>query len=121
MNIFERVLKLDRRLRAINENLRLGVGYMESSDTYYMMCQVSGKVGAEYGLQYLTDEEIIEKCKELVKTKYTLITKACIDLINETVWLDKKEPVKVIMIVSKTHILADDGEEYPLDRLYIKE
>lgn len=121
MNIFERAVKLDRRLRAINENLRLGVGYLQESDIYYMVCQMKTSKREEYGLQHLTDDEIIEKCRNLIPQQYFPIIKACVDLIDEIVWLDKEKPVKVSMIVSKTHILADDGEEYPLDILYTKE
>lgn len=122
IKLLERVLRLQRRINALGLNVLIGVGIFERTQTQYIYLRSSK--GTDYSLSDLTDSEIIEKAKDLVKPKFKLIKgNICPDILNISVYIKQGDEFIELTVESITRegLLLSDGKVYSKDELYIKE
>ena len=121
IKLLERVLRLQRRLSALDIGVRIGVGIHDTGE-YFLFLGYKGK--SVYRVIHLTDSEIIEKAKALVKPKFKLIKgNICPDILNISVYVKQGEDFIELTVesISREGLLLSDGKVYSKDELYIKE
>jgi len=83
-----------------------------------------GTEKTEHGVKGLNIDELIKAAWRLKTPKWTKLSTVCLDLINQTVWVDKTIEIKIVSIVmGKTGAVIKDeqGNTHLIDNLYIKE
>ena len=123
IKLYERALRLQRRLSAIDDRLLIGVGTGYYNKEPYMYCALKGSYDKSvHGLIRIDDDsKVIEESKKLLEPTFTPIRTLCVNLIGKKVYLDKEKEVVVKSITSKTTIEATDGETYLVKNLYLKD
>jgi len=122
IKLYERALRLQRRLSAIDDRLVVGVGTGYCNNEPFMYCSMKGSNDRSiHGLTRMDDNSIIKESKQLLEPIFTPISKLCVDLIGKKVYLNKEKELVVKSITSKTTIEATDGEIYLVKNLYLKD
>jgi len=100
------------------KNVYVGTGFSNTTGAFfYVRNTETGR--EEFGLEPHI-ASIMSAVKRIQEPKFVQITKACVDIIGEEVWLDKEIPFRVKSILSKTVLTDTEDDEYDIERLWIQ-
>ncbi len=116
-------------LEALNSMIKIMVhpkmkltahAYTNNEDIYWVL---SYKSKSAYPDTVTNTDKLLSVAYSLLKPQYTKISTLCVDLLNETVWVDKISPVIVHAIIntpSGPAINTANNKTHLIDTLYLK-
>lgn len=124
IEIFSKVSKILREKYGDSALLSLGdISSCGLREGHYITCRKLNGTSQYSHMNELCNDKIddfILKVDEMMKPAFIQVTKACVDIFDTEIFIDKEELVSVKSIVSKDDVLLTDGREIKIDRLYYK-
>ena len=90
----------------------------------YEYLQLTGTSRTEHGVKGLSIDQLLKAAWTLKTPNWVKLSTVCLDLINQTVWVNKIVEIKVVSVsMTKDGAIIKDehGDFHSIDNLYIKE